>query len=91
MLDQVNGDKTHRNGCPPILQSPGFALAPLCNMLARTDDGPEMTTTDKDENDVVSQEVALLLKEIEKEAVPDRLLVLAKQLQKALNDRKPQS
>ncbi|WP_165823415.1 hypothetical protein [Metarhizobium album] len=50
-----------------------------------------MTTTDKDENDVLSQEVALLLKEIEKEAVPDRLLVLAKQLQKALNDRKPQS
>ncbi|CAN7468488.1 hypothetical protein LJR030_004808 [Rhizobium sp. LjRoot30] len=47
-----------------------------------------MTTTDKDENDVVSQEVALLLKEIEKEPVPDRLLLLAKQLQKALNDRK---
>jgi hypothetical protein len=35
----------------------------------------------------VSREVALLLSEIEKEDVPDRLLVLARDLQKALHDK----
>ncbi|TCR06228.1 hypothetical protein [Neorhizobium sp. JUb45] len=35
----------------------------------------------------VSQEVAILLSEIEKEAVPDRLLKLAQDLQEALHDK----
>lgn len=35
----------------------------------------------------VSQEVAILLSEIEKEAVPDRLLKLAQDLQQALHDK----
>lgn len=35
----------------------------------------------------VSEKVAHLLTEIEKEPVPDRLLDLAQQLQKALNDK----
>ncbi|MCB5203649.1 hypothetical protein LH464_14315 [Neorhizobium sp. T786] len=35
----------------------------------------------------VSREVSVLLTEIEKEPVPDRLLDLAQQLQKALSDK----
>jgi hypothetical protein len=35
----------------------------------------------------VSREVSVLLTEIEKEPVPDRLLDLAQQLQKALGDK----
>lgn len=35
----------------------------------------------------VTQEVAVLLNEIEKEEVPDRLLKLAQDLQKALNEK----
>ncbi|MDP9835957.1 hypothetical protein J2T09_000699 [Neorhizobium huautlense] len=35
----------------------------------------------------VTQEVAVLLTEIEKEDVPDRLLKLAQDLQKALHDK----
>lgn len=35
----------------------------------------------------VSREVSVLLNEIEKEPVPDRLLELAKELQKALSDK----
>jgi hypothetical protein len=35
----------------------------------------------------VTREVSVLLTEIEKEAVPDRLLELAVELQKALNDK----
>lgn len=35
----------------------------------------------------VTREVAVLLSEIEKEDVPDRLLKLAQDLQKALNDK----
>ncbi|MGI2030950.1 hypothetical protein ACRQ1B_01025 [Rhizobium panacihumi] len=35
----------------------------------------------------VTQEVAVLLTEIEKEEVPDRLLKLAQDLQKALHDK----
>lgn len=35
----------------------------------------------------VSREVSVLLTEIEKEPVPDRLLDLARQLQKALSDK----
>ncbi|RWX79265.1 hypothetical protein EPK99_11965 [Neorhizobium lilium] len=35
----------------------------------------------------VSRQVSVLLTEIEKEDVPDRLLDLARELQKALNDK----
>jgi hypothetical protein len=35
----------------------------------------------------VSREVSVLLTEIEKEDTPDRLLELARELQKALNDK----
>ncbi len=35
----------------------------------------------------VSRQISMLLNEIEKEAVPDRLLQLANDLQKALNDK----
>lgn len=37
----------------------------------------------------VNREVSVLLSEIEKEPVPDRLLRLAQELQKALSDKVP--
>ncbi|MBU1316892.1 MULTISPECIES: hypothetical protein [Pseudorhizobium] len=58
----------------------------------------EVRMTKKIENDAevdvrfgrrVNREVSVLLSEIEKEPVPDRLLQLAQELQKALSDKFP--